>query len=248
MKQLSPMARRLFELTRGQDEPDAPARGRVARALSARIAAIGTATALTASGSAVAAGSFASVAVKIVLVATVASTVTTAGWMATRSLRHPAAPGKARSEAPRTTRPAARPPLEEEPAFAPDSTPMLSDPDSEPATHRKPARRPVRGEPKSTAPADTSVAVDGLRAETDALRSAQRALREQKPRQALGLLDEQDRLFRTGVLQQERAAARVLALCQAGLVAQAHAQADRFEQLWPSSALVGRVRFACWGR
>jgi hypothetical protein len=248
MKQLSPVARRLFELSRGQDEPDAPARGRVARALSARIAAIGTATALASSGSAVAAGSFTSVAAKIVLVASVAGTVTTAGWMAARSWRQPALPDRARNQATMTTRPAAKPSLEEEPSLAPGSAPALSDPSGDPSTHRRPARRPVRGEPKSSTPADPSGVVDGLRAETDALRSAQQALREQKPRQALGLLDEQDRLFRHGVLQQERAAARVLALCQAGLVAQAHAQADRFEQLWPSSALVGRVRFACWDR
>jgi hypothetical protein len=89
---------------------------------------------------------------------------------------------------------------------------------------------------------------DPLRAETDALRTAQQALRGGQPRLALDLLDAQDRRFADGALEQERLAARVLALCQSGLVAEARAQAARFEQRWPRSPLKSRVRAACWGR
>lgn len=89
---------------------------------------------------------------------------------------------------------------------------------------------------------------DPLRAETDALRTAQQALRTGQPRLALDLLAAQDRRFADGALEQERLAARVLALCQAGLVAEARTQAARFEERWPRSPLKSRVRSACWGR
>jgi hypothetical protein len=86
---------------------------------------------------------------------------------------------------------------------------------------------------------------DPLRAETDGLRMAQQALRDDKPRLALELLQAQDLHFPDGALEQERFAARVLALCQAGLVAEARTQAVRFEQRWPRSPLKSRVRSAC---
>jgi hypothetical protein len=115
----------------------------------------------------------------------------------------------------------------------------------DPSPHRKPARPAQRPEPKpivSTAPQ----IIDQLRDETEALRSAQQALRDGHAQQALALLELQDARFAEGVLQQERAAARVLALCQAGSVAQARAQAESFERRWPRSPLFARVRFACW--
>jgi outer membrane protein assembly factor BamD (BamD/ComL family) len=89
---------------------------------------------------------------------------------------------------------------------------------------------------------------DVLRAETEALRLAQQALRDRQPEQALRLLEEQDLRFRDGLLRQERAAARVLALCQTGKADEARAQALRFERLWPRSALLARLRAACWAR
>jgi hypothetical protein len=92
----------------------------------------------------------------------------------------------------------------------------------------------------------SSAIPDELRAETDALRTVQRALHDGNAMRALELLDEQDQTYRKGALQEERVAARVLALCQGGLVEQARAQAEGFERRWPRSALVARVRFACW--
>jgi hypothetical protein len=38
----------------------------------------------------------------------------------------------------------------------------------------------------------------------------------------------------------------VLALCQTGAVAKARAQAEDFQTRWPRSALIARIRFACW--
>jgi hypothetical protein len=95
-------------------------------------------------------------------------------------------------------------------------------------------------------PVTSTQAQDDLRPETEGLRLAQQALRDKEPLQALKLLDAQDVRFRDGLLHQERAAMRVLALCQAGRISEAREQAGRFEQLWPRSALLGRVRTACW--
>ena len=247
MKQLSPAARRLFELSRDQDEPDALARNRIGRALSARIAAGASASAMVSSVPVSAAGILGSAVAKSVLVASVTSALVAVGWLTSRPFRHPVSQQKARSavEATESTEmtahPAAKPRLEEKPSPEQPAAHLGSDPSSAAPPRRQPVRPVMRLDAKAGAPE----AMDRLHAETDALRSAQRALRDRKPRQALELLDEQDARFRDGMLEQERAAARVLALCQAGLAAKAHEQADRFERLWPGSALVGRVRSAC---
>jgi hypothetical protein len=89
---------------------------------------------------------------------------------------------------------------------------------------------------------------DQLAAEAAALRTAQQAMRSGRTGDALRLLDQQDALYRAGSLGQERAAARVLALCEMGSVAAARAAAQRFEQQWPRSPLLGRVRSACESR
>lgn len=96
----------------------------------------------------------------------------------------------------------------------------------------------------ATAPT-SQPAPDPLLAETEALRQAQRALRSGDAARALELLSSQDRTFATGSLQQERAAARVLALCQSGRPEQARALAARFIERWPRSALRARVTAAC---
>jgi len=93
--------------------------------------------------------------------------------------------------------------------------------------------------------ASAEPAVDPLHAETQALRTAQRLLRDGSTQQALAQLAQQDVTYRAGALQEERAAARVLALCQGGQAAQAHSEAERFAQRWPRSALLARVLSAC---
>jgi len=86
---------------------------------------------------------------------------------------------------------------------------------------------------------------DPLLAETEALRAAQRALRSGDATRALELLHEQERTYAAGSLHEERAAARILALCQAGLADAARASTERFVQRWPRSALRARVISAC---
>jgi hypothetical protein len=92
------------------------------------------------------------------------------------------------------------------------------------------------------APAATA---DSLAAEARALEDVQQALRNGDVERALALLDEQDARYRTGTLEEERAAARVLALCQGGLSGRARDAAARFERRWPRSTLMARVRSAC---
>jgi hypothetical protein len=333
MKQLSPSARRLFELARGQDEPDTSARNRVAHSLAAKIASGVTLGAVGASASVSAAGLVA-MAVKSALVVGIAGVAAGGGWLALRSARpvtpsavvhhaaarsvepmakphagedpllespppetdqgripahrkpgrppsrveSPASPPAAAPVAPdvlraetealrsaqqalrdgaperalrlqgqqdtrfRSLEPTAKPQAGEDPLL--DLPPPETDRGRVPA-HRKPGLLAARVESPASPPMAAPVAPDVLRAETEALRSAQQALRDGAPERALRLLDEQDRRFRDGLLQQERAAARVLALCQAGMVREARAHAIRFERLWPKSALLGRIRAAC---
>jgi hypothetical protein len=87
--------------------------------------------------------------------------------------------------------------------------------------------------------------IDPLRAEAEALREAQRALRNGQAQRALELLAAQDARFAGGLLAEERAAARVLSLCQAGLAPGARLEAARFAARWPRSALLSRVQAAC---
>ena len=91
-------------------------------------------------------------------------------------------------------------------------------------------------------------AVSSLEEETKRLREAHKALRSGKPERALELLEEQSAAFASGELREERAAARVLALCDAGKPSEAKAAAEAFLRASPRSPLAGRVRGACAGK
>jgi hypothetical protein len=242
MRELSPTARRLFELARGQDEPDARARNRVAHALSAKIAAGASLAAAGGSASATAAG-VGALAAKSTLLVGLGGALVVAGWFTVRALRPDDSSAASRGRVPLVADPMPAARVAASTAAEIPPADITKEPTKAPV-HRRPTRAFVQAEAPVSAP--SVVAEDGLRAETEALRLAQQALREKLPQQALRLLDEQDVRFRDGVLQQERAAARVLALCQANRVAEARAQGLRFERLWPQSVLLGRVRGACW--
>jgi hypothetical protein len=133
------------------------------------------------------------------------------------------------------------------PAVVPERAPAVSPhaateaPESTNAAGAFPVTEATRP-PEPLAP---SRPVDPLQAEAAALRAAQGALRAGDARKALTLLAAQDRQFATGALQEERAAARVLARCQAYGPEGVAGEAARFEQRYPRSALLGRVRAAC---
>jgi len=84
-----------------------------------------------------------------------------------------------------------------------------------------------------------------LEAEARGLSAIQAALSLGDGRTALQLLGEQEREFPRGALDQERAAARVLAWCAAGQVEQAVLARGRFLTAYPSSPWAKRVRESC---
>lgn len=86
---------------------------------------------------------------------------------------------------------------------------------------------------------------DTLTAETQRLREAHGALQSGDGSRALSLLDEQN--AGGAELREERAAARVLALCKLGRVEEARAAAAQFLQQNPRSPLADRVRGSCAG-
>ena len=77
------------------------------------------------------------------------------------------------------------------------------------------------------------------------LNEAQRALASGQADRALQLLDRHARDFPRGSLAEERAAARIIALCALGRVTAARAETEAFVRKSPESPLVERVRAAC---
>ncbi len=88
-------------------------------------------------------------------------------------------------------------------------------------------------------------AQNSLRAELDALRDANVALRAGNPAQALSILDAYSKSSQGSRLGQERTAARVLSLCQLGRTAEGRAQFERFARSYPKSPQLPRLRSAC---
>jgi hypothetical protein len=84
-----------------------------------------------------------------------------------------------------------------------------------------------------------------MAAEVALLREAQASVRAGNAVVALRKLDEFAAKYPDGVLRKERSAARVLALCAAGNVAEARAEALRFLREAPQSPVAGRVRASC---
>ncbi len=244
MKDLTPEARRLLELARHPDDPDVAVQSRVVRALAARIAS-GAADGQGAPPMKSGGGSGVGLsATKMVMVASVFGAAMVAGWVAVRPSR--CGPPRDPLDAvwARSGRGGQEPPSTPSISAGVDTGSEVHEPVSPTRKKTMQAVRRARGT-EGVSPAASPPASDPLAAETAALLSAQRALRQGDARLALALLDEQDATYSAGALQQERGAARVLALCQSHLVTEARAQAARFEQRWPRSVLLGRVRSAC---
>lgn len=85
----------------------------------------------------------------------------------------------------------------------------------------------------------------GLAAEVALLRRAQGAIRAGDPDGALRHLAAHARRFPSGMMTEEREAARVVALCDAGRNDEARGVARRFLRERPGSPLAARVRAAC---
>ena len=76
------------------------------------------------------------------------------------------------------------------------------------------------------------------------MRRVERALREQQPQRALGLLFELDRNVPNGMLMQERQAAFAIARCAARLGSAAQLAAE-FASRYPNSPYIARVHDTC---
>ncbi|MCB9574195.1 MAG: hypothetical protein H6709_19085 [Kofleriaceae bacterium] len=114
-----------------------------------------------------------------------------------------------------------------------------------PAPAPAPAHRRNRPHEPVAAEAPPPSAADSLRAEQALLARATAALRDGDPAAALTALAEHARRFPDGVLVQERAATRVLALCASGDTARGVQERDAFLDRWPRSVHAARVGAAC---
>jgi hypothetical protein len=115
--------------------------------------------------------------------------------------------------------------------------------------HAQPPAAPEAGQQAAAADGAESKVVDahesGIEAELLLMRSAYQALRAGQPAQALERLGEHAARFPHGELAESRQVARIMALCQAGRVAAARAEAEQFLQVSPNSPFAGRVRSLC---
>jgi len=104
---------------------------------------------------------------------------------------------------------------------------------------------PAHGSASPSTPKTPEEPADSIIAETQRLREAHGALRGGDPEKALALLSEEAAEAEGQKLREERAAARVLALCKLGRVDEANAEAAAFLAQNPRSPLADRVRKAC---
>ncbi|MGH1348400.1 MAG: hypothetical protein ACRBN8_43005 [Nannocystales bacterium] len=111
-----------------------------------------------------------------------------------------------------------------------------------PAPSRRPASAP-RNVPVAEVPALPSST--SLADETKQLDRARRAVVQGRPKDALSLLRDAEARFPDGILRQERAALRVVALCDSGDLASGRKAAAAFLRAHPQSALRSRVHSAC---
>lgn len=126
---------------------------------------------------------------------------------------------------------------------APVSSPEPESP-TEPAANAA-ASPSTNNQQPTRQPATSNQQPATLVAESRGLAEVQSALSAQDPAKALQLLSAQDSAFRSGALGQERAAARVIALCAAGRIVEASVARDRFLNAYPTSPLARRVSGVC---
>jgi hypothetical protein len=115
----------------------------------------------------------------------------------------------------------------------------------------RPASPEATGAPIERDVADRAAAPEAapspleVAAETRLVRQGLAALHAGDPARALALFDEHARSFPAGVLSEERAGERVIALCALGRVAEARAAARDFGTAYPHSPLVARIDPSC---
>ena len=108
-----------------------------------------------------------------------------------------------------------------------------------------PAAAPSMASAPSVASELPAAMSSSLSEEAALLQRAERALAANAPTAALSVLAEHARLFPAGALREEREAARVLAFCALGRVAEARSLARAFVSASPGSVLVPRLERSC---
>lgn len=256
MSELGPEARSILEGGRSGDDPTPEDRARIRASVMRAIAAGGALGAATVASEATAAGGL-SLGWKVLAVLVVVGAVG-AGTIATR--QQASAPVQASvatvvgSPEPPVVRapslpvdvaapPAPSPPAAETTA-APSAPARAAVPRQQQPQEPRVAAEPAS--PAAPATAGPSPPPDTLAAETQRLREAHGALTGGEASRALALLDEESAAGPQ--LREERAAARVLVLCQLGRVDEARLLAARFLAESPRSPLADRVRASCAGR
>lgn len=128
-----------------------------------------------------------------------------------------------------------------------DPEPTLEPPPAPSPPVPEPPRGPrVRPTPRPTAQPDRAPQPESsLAAETRLLDRARQAVAAGRPTDALAILREAASRFPDGVLVQERAALRVVAMCDAGRYEAGREAAAAFMRSHPRSALRPRVESAC---
>jgi hypothetical protein len=227
MSDLSPDTRALLDAARDAHDPSADDRARIRGKLTAQLGAAafaGTAvTAATTTGRA---------AVRLGFGAAVVGAAALAIWMWGSKTNPPAPqPSAATTVAIATPAP--------QPTVAPDTV------DLDPTPVPVESLRAVQPTIKQVAPAPTEQST--LEAELALLRDAKKALNDGDANRCLALLDDHQKRFPSGVLGEESAATRVLALCSAGRTTEATVAAKDFLGRYPKSPSAPRVRSSCGG-
>lgn len=250
MNDLSSEAQSLLDTARGADEPSAADRVRVRRALTASLAA-GAAvasTAATAKGAAL--GSSLGGAGATLGVAKIAM------WMGVGvvlGLAGAAVVEPFRADAPARSVP--QPASIREPEAPSSARVIVAQEESAPPTAAAREEREIASVEAPVAPAPTDVPLgprapmvngtSSLLAETRLLESARSALGRGDARGALSFLEQHEREFPSGVLVEERIAAKVFALCGLGRRADAARVAADLLRRAPASPLRARILDSC---
>jgi hypothetical protein len=255
MSELGPEARSLLDGGRNGDDPSPADRARLRASVMRAVAAGGAIGAAATAAEATAAAKTASglgllwkIGGAVLLCAASAGTTV----VVIERGAPPAAPAPPSAVAPVAAPPP--PPLPAPPPAAEPSPRATAAPTPRPVPSAERQRDPQLEEtppPAAEAPPPAVTAApapppDTLAAETQRLREANGALRGGDAQRALALLDEQS--AGGAQLREERAAARILALCDLGRTDEARAQAAAFLQKSPQSPLADRVRKSCAGR
>jgi hypothetical protein len=266
MRDLSPDARRLLDEVAGSDGPSVARRARVKKRLAAQLAASGVALS-AAQLAAAASGAQSAVLTAAVAAKGALSVGTVALWLAGGALAGAlvmvpmtlrnneqvgsaaSAPLRAQRVSPTTRELAAALPRgEPTPPTQNEATGALRE---EPPSGVSPSPR-REGRPAALAlglgaekRADGLAAQPNVGAETALLESAQRELASGQGERALELLERHEAQFPNAALSEERAFARVIALCQLGRSVEARASAEAFLRLAPRSPLLPRLRNSC---